>query len=237
MPLFHNTWAFNFRTLSRANPAKLTPTDCPVFNERLLYFFYGRPAYRVLDEESDLLSYAPVCFLLKPDAVTSVERVFPFDTGAFHTNRFSPYVHAKMNKADFELGTDASSARKAITAFFGSTRDYYVGRLSRTLTPTFSQMELAAYIDLVKRPSATAVDDRRYSIEIQTSASISLVGNTLAVVLPYEAMDDSEICTFVIDRLGARPIPYITALGIRPSAFHTAILQVVYEFLDKGGYL
>jgi hypothetical protein len=237
MPLFHSTSSYNFRAISQAASADLTPTHCPVFNEDLLYFFYGRPAYRVSDHNSDTIAYAPVCFIIKPDVVMLVERVFPFDTGAFHHGRFAQYVHESMTKDSFQLGSDLTAARKAITAFFGSCRRYYLGQLSPTLAPSFSQMELATYVQIVKRPLADIVDDRRYSIEVQTRSSIALIGNTLAVVLPYEAMEDSAINTFVVKRLGAQPIPYSTALGIPPADFRGEIRVRVQQFLERGSYL
>jgi hypothetical protein len=142
-----------------------------------------------------------------------------------------------MTKEAFELGTDVSAARKAITALFGSTRNYYLGQLSATLDPSFSQMELATYVDIVKRPSASFVDDRRYSIEIQTPSSVSLVGNTLAVVLPVVAMQDETISTFVVKRLGALPITYHSMLGVPPSEFHGEIRYLVEQFLESRGYI
>ncbi len=237
MPLFHNTSSYSFREISQAASPDLIPTHCPVFDQKLLYFFYGRPAYRVTDSESDNIGYLPVCFLIKPDAIMSVERVFPFDTGAFHHDRFAPYVHEKMAKEDFQLGNDISAAQKAISALFGSGRQYYIGHLSDKLAPKFSEMELLTYVQIVSRPPASVVDDRRYSIEIQTQSSLSLIGNTLAVVLPYEAMDDPTIRTFIVNKLGAHPITYQSYWGIRPSDFHGEIRVLVQQFLEQRRYL
>ncbi|SEK00155.1 hypothetical protein SAMN05518849_1256 [Sphingobium sp. AP50] len=83
----------------------LDPVPCPVFNkEPLIYFFYGRPAYRASAQiqSNGLDAYAPICIIMKPDAADP-RRIFPFDSGAFHHHLLADFTHHRMMKEDFEL--------------------------------------------------------------------------------------------------------------------------------------
>src|ERR1017187_6871464 len=96
LPFVHMTDVF---VLSRiAATEQLEPTECPVFKEPLLYLFCGRPSYRPNSKDlpSSLGSMAPVCFVLRPEALASVARVFPFDSGAFQAGLFNDFLHSKM---------------------------------------------------------------------------------------------------------------------------------------------
>src|SRR3954452_19547101 len=64
---------------------------CDVFNEHLIYFFYGRPAYRhaLGSDPSGNLDLCPVCFVFKPHTIGgAVKRVFACDSGGIQNGYF-----------------------------------------------------------------------------------------------------------------------------------------------------
>ena len=70
LPLMHVTKAETFARYLAKNE-KLEPRTCPVFGEALLYFFYGRPAYK-LDNENPIITdeyLFPVCFIDRKSVV------------------------------------------------------------------------------------------------------------------------------------------------------------------------
>jgi hypothetical protein len=98
----HSTDAFALRNILESG--MFVPRLCPVFKKDLLYFFYGRPAYRKSTGESiGIPARAPVVFVLAPDLVDMGVRVFPFDTGAYAAGRYGRWIHESMVMEDFEM--------------------------------------------------------------------------------------------------------------------------------------
>lgn len=68
MPLTHITKGVVAEDIMRCG--RIEPVDCPIFCERLAYFFYGRPAYRVSEEgvvKAEAL--CPFCFIFDPKLI------------------------------------------------------------------------------------------------------------------------------------------------------------------------
>src|SRR5215218_641104 len=101
LPLFHNCDGLSFRDILSVD--QLKPSKCSVFNEDLLYFFYGRPAYRAVKDGNAVSSNSlyPICIVVRPDAPLSPVRIAPFDTGAFAKGMYSGFMNPRMNRADF----------------------------------------------------------------------------------------------------------------------------------------
>jgi len=45
LPVFHATSSIKFEDILKEN--RIRPSNCENFGEKILYLFYGRPAYRV----------------------------------------------------------------------------------------------------------------------------------------------------------------------------------------------
>src|SRR5260221_12961876 len=75
LPFFHSCDAVSFRSILLAK--KILPTKCAVFkNEKLLYLFYGRPAYKSgILKRSGLRSLLPSSFIIKCDDVKPIKRI------------------------------------------------------------------------------------------------------------------------------------------------------------------
>jgi hypothetical protein len=235
MPFIHGTDSYALRATS----GLLEASKCPVFGEELLYFFYGRPGYRVaakVGSRSDM-SRCPVCFVFKPDIAIPAKRVYPFDTGAFDDGMFNGFRHPGMGLESFLLGSSLDLPQKVVEYFFGSNRSYYFGALKSDLTFDFDEMEIQAYYDLIRLTGETEYDDRRYTIEVQLENSLQVEGNVIAVVLPNAALQSANISGTILSKWRALPITYNTYQGTRPAEYNAVVREQLLEFLSKRGYL
>src|SRR4051812_3905467 len=109
LPLVHNTDTYRFDRIRTEGLIKAKA--CPIFNEKLIYLFYGRPSYRVHPNvrATDADWFAPICLIMNNDLISGAHRLMPFDTGAFAGDRMKDIFHPDMEMTDFELdvATDA----------------------------------------------------------------------------------------------------------------------------------
>lgn len=208
LPLTHMTDAYTLRDISAVN--RLTPTDCAIFQEPLLYLFYGRPAYRVASQQrnSGLDAYWPVCFVLKSDNVVP-SRVYPFDTGAFEDGRFDDYRHHGMIKEDFELEPDPSSPGRLINLFWPDARSYFDNRASLVPDTDPFDFEAKYYRELIGTRANRPFDERHSAIEIQSRSPIRLADNLVAIIVPQDFATDGLITKFEAMDVIVLPIPTV----------------------------
>ena len=248
LPLMHTTDSYNFRKIIEVG--KLEPGPCNVFsNDNLLYLFYGRPAYRVSPDDrvspdeikTSLKVFFPVCFVLKPDCIISAKRVFPFDSGAFASGKYSQHFHNHMKLESFLVEPDPVNEGKIaipgtpiriVSAFYGDNRTYYSGSIHGTAKGSPLDFEVECFSDLIQSKSKTKYDDRRSSIEIQIDSDIILSPDTIrAVVIPMVYMEDTKIREIIIGEWGAEPILY-EIYHSEPSQFTLIIMEKVKHFLE-----
>lgn len=238
MPLMHSTSLYKFRTVLSKN--KLEATECPVFNENLLYLFYGRPSYRVASNSGARtdVTYCPICFILKPACLSRIKRIYPFDTGAFDSGLFGPYVPKESTLSDYYSGCDFDMPRRIVDLFFGSNRAYYFGEVSSNFNAGIFDFELDSYYQLISSTGESCVDDRKSSIEIQLDYNISLNEKSVyAIVLPKASMEDPDVFDAINKEWKAIPITYNTFKGTAPSEYHGVIREQLSRFLEDEGYI
>lgn len=207
LPLTHLTDGYHLRSITEGG--HLEPSQCHVFGEPLLYFFYGRPAYRVAANlpSNGFEAYWPICFLMRPAAV-STKRIYPFDSGAFHTGRFGNFFHRDMIKEDFELDVDPTMPARLLNLFWPDAKSYFDNR--GALAPDFNviDFELKSYAEIIRAKSNEGFDERNSAIELQTDVPVPLEGNILAVILPIDFADQKTRAHF--EKLGALVLPFNT---------------------------
>jgi hypothetical protein len=88
LSLIHTSDFCRLQGIQEANSLTGLP-DSRFNDDRLLYFFYGRPSYRVNPAVSNtrVSSFAPISFVFKKDLIWNAARLHPFDTGAFIDKR------------------------------------------------------------------------------------------------------------------------------------------------------
>jgi hypothetical protein len=165
---------------------------CNVFNEPLIYLFYGRPAYRAQESQQLRLSArAPVILIFNNDIESSGARLLPFDSGAFKS-RYEPWRHQEMKLSEFLMPCGQDAAERHVSEFFGSKGNYLNMQPSRPTRPYSGEFEVETIAEILNDHSAEPADDRRLAIELQLNRSLLLTNaDTYALVIP-ESISEAE---------------------------------------------
>jgi hypothetical protein len=237
MPLVHVCDCYSLRNI--LSTKKIQPAACPVFEEDLLYYFYGRPSYRVKDGglASNTKSMFPVCFIIDPVHVLGVKRIYPFDTGAYHAGLYSNQIHRNAKCDDYEFDSSFEFVQKFVSMFYGSNVNYYDG--TTTVTPDkFPVMgfEFHSLHQLINQVGIAMADDRSYTIEIQSAAETVLArGSVKAVVVPDDVMTDEALVDFLLEN-DVEALTYSSLRGA-PSHITPLIIDKVRSYYIEQGVM
>ena len=221
----------------------------PIFDENLLYFFYGKPSFfPKTTQSSNLLFNTQVFFVLKPDIISAARRVFPFDSGAFTVGLYARYLSAGMNLLDFQIELDTAhsggtpyptSAQKIVAAIYGTNENYFRSEHREDLAPSMMDFEVHAFLELLRSKAGEDFDDRRSVIEIQSTRPVSLNSDTMAgIILPIELVEHDSVAAF-IDRCGLDSDSILTynAMRSKPEYYAALATERVGTLLEQKGYL
>lgn len=237
LPLIHGTDVYRF--VNAMEDGKLRPRPCNVFvGELLLYFFYGRPSYRVNSSEpaTSLDHYLPVCLLFKNDTIRPIKRIFPFDSGGFNQEFYADAFHRDMKLEDFGLEPDPTTPGRVVSLFFGSDESYLKARPISTLTADPTELEAVSYHALISQRLSNTLDNRVSGIEIQFEGSLALDGNVEAAILP-DSLLSSPTLAGALKAKGIAPLPYAQVDRQRPSEYVTKIFDLCFEYYRRVGLL
>jgi len=205
-------------------------TPCEVFNEHLIYFFYGRPAYRhaLGSEPSGNLDLCPVCFVFKPHTIGSgAKRIFACDSGGIHKGYFKDHL-LPPDRDEMQLDTTLDSARKLVPLVFGDNSRYFLGKAKAALPAAFATGSPAArFHALLTDTGALAGDDRRSAVEVQMDSPVPLDHQLLYVVLPKDKLNESGTREVILQTWQADPIGYDVYIGRQPHEYRTAICAIL----------
>jgi hypothetical protein len=237
LPFFHTCKGKDFRKIFTSK--QLSTSDCPEFKEKLLYLFYGKPAYRVSSNgyTSRDIGRFPVCFIVNNQSLQGVKRVFPFDTGALIHSLLKDVCGDETNPAKYELGTDIDTVKKFVCFLYGSDKNYFncTPRIKAEDVASFS-FELQHILSLATESSDKQWDNRAYTIETQCCANIGLTKERIsAIILPSSYMNSTEIVDFLFNE-GIEAITYSTE-RTDPGHMSTHLMGLAQQYLEKKGVL
>jgi hypothetical protein len=197
LSLIHTSDFRRLQDIQEINSLKAMPDKR--FNvERLLYFFYGRPSYRVHPDVSNtrVSSFAPISFVFKKDISWNSTRIHPFDTGAFIDKRMMTTIHSDFKLGDFEIKAIPESAQAIVSAFYDGNGNYIdcnpTNKVDVEELIKKRQLRVETYYDLLRSAPNERGDERLHSIEVQFNDDMALKGNLLAVVIPARFFDDEQ---------------------------------------------
>lgn len=197
LPLLHITGTGVARNIILTGMLEARP--CKFFNEKLLYFFFGRPAYRLRNGEkkSDQISRSPFVFILNSDFV-SPKYVYPFDSGAALSGKYTGEDPTLCLK-DYELNPSIEGARKHLNWAFDSVDDYLQGRLKPTISKDIEHYECSVlgYITIAQQATKSInnlelYDDRAASIEVSSAHNIDIQSAVDLAILPKQYLEGSS---------------------------------------------
>jgi hypothetical protein len=164
---------------------------CSVFQEDVLYLFYGGVFYRTEQNPTRNVSELPIAFLFDPSVLSDVTRYYPFDTGAMAAGRFGDWgTRFNSFKETFRVsgGRDHHIPCRMVHHIFGDNKQYLVGHVNpdcKNKPDPLPQLFDFMSSDL----SLHHVDHRQCMIECQVTRPITLERHLLWVAFP-ESMTD-----------------------------------------------
>jgi hypothetical protein len=194
LPMVHTTEYFRLASIKTGSILQLTA--CDVFNEPLLYFFYGRPAYRDASQTHPVrdIGFYPICFVFRPGTICKkVKRLYPFDTGAAHAGLYEPEIARANALADYSVVTAIENARKIVSGFFETEEQYLSNKPKSGLHFSSSESDAQSYYELITGGGDADCDDRRSAVEIQIADSLDLRQGIMAIVLPTCFLEDKDL--------------------------------------------
>lgn len=236
LPLIHCTTADICLRILDAR--EISPRHCPVYDDDLLYLFYGRPAYKPGSGNgaSGILDLAPVCLVMDPTILGPAIRILPFDSGGY--SHYAPLVGPNLSLQSFEMGPDPTAPMRLVHAYYETNARYYEQRpqLSEADLP-FSQLAARAYARLLADPAMRSTDDRCGTVEIQLTGAIPLSSALRAIVAPAAVLDDPMVVEVLSECPNATPLPYKTYGRSDPLSFAHALYERVETLLRDQGAL
>jgi hypothetical protein len=208
LPVAHLSTVRWFDTI--ASGGYLVPTACDVFKTKILYLSYGGIHYRTANKQSENATELPLAFLFDPTVLDSIERYYPFDTGAMAklnlgnwTRRLKPIF-----KSQFKVGGgDYNTPVKMVHYIYGSNQTYLRGEVDATCGRKPSPLPLLCQF-LSDDLSSLGIDHRQRMIEGQTTKPLSLGKGLLWVAYPECKTRDYKPLLWKIYELSKPTIPY-----------------------------
>lgn len=238
LPLCHTSDGYSFEKIIKHEMIKAT--ECKHFESDLIYFFYGRPAYRTAKGDMAIENsfYFPVCFVINLNGIQAQPvRVAPFDTGAFAAGLMDQYRHPKMKISDFIIHNSTEKApARIVSGFYGTNRNYLAGKPKAETAKPYDafDFETNCYFNIISDRSKGIVDDRKRTIEIQFSENIPLNDRTLnMIVCPSEFADTALLSGFTKKYPSILINTYDTYRG-NPNEFQAIIRHEVTKYINNG---
>jgi hypothetical protein len=183
LPAIHMTTSFAFDAIF--TDRELKPQKCDVFAEDLLYFYYGRIAYRTKSTEPlESEAYAPVVLLLRCEGLNIDHGVYPFDTGG--RDLYETAIPKEAETPNFRL-RDLAAEERLINAFWESPNAYYYFRLahlrSKPLVP--SDRHARMYQDLLNAKGGHFLHRRSQATRMTRSTLLRAISPTLRLHLDH----------------------------------------------------
>lgn len=238
LPMVHTTEYFNLASIQASS--KLQTSHCSIFNESLLYFFYGRPAYRNSSQITPTrdVGFYPICFVFRPGTIgKKAKRIYPFDTGASQSGLYEPDIKPTEALADYQLQTAVESARRIVGCFFETDEQYLSNNTKPGLRFSSVKTEPESYYRLISGGGQPSCDDRCSAVEIQIAECLDIGHDIMAVALPTCFLEDKNLAKTLLTVWRAQPLTYDAVIGMRPLEFHGAIRELVRRFYLQSGLL
>jgi hypothetical protein len=238
LPMVHTTEYFNLASIQASG--KLQTSHCGIFKESLLYFFYGRPAYRDSSQITPTRNvvFYPICFVFRPGTIgKKAKRIYPFDTGASQAGLYEPDIKPTEALADYQLQTAVESARRIVDCFFETDEQYLSNKTRPGIRFSSAEADPESYYRLINGGGQPGCDDRCSAVEIQIADCLDVGHDIMAIALPTCFLEDKALTRTLLTVWRAQPLTYDAVIGMRPLEFHGVIRELIRRFYIQSGLL
>jgi hypothetical protein len=228
LPLMHTTTVV--KLLKIFFEGHLNLEECPVFKRPLVYFFYGRTAYRLdpLERQTSQAAAAPVVLIFRPESVP-IRSVYPFDTGGY-PHGSQALAQGRVEMGDFAMST-VKDADKTVQHFWKSRKSYFWFQTNDLVQPSsFPQGNIYAQLYHGLLALDSSADDRRGTVEISCEKSVEVSSaSLLGLVIPHDLMERNEVKSLE-DTVKVRSYPYFGGRGVE---YFSEIRTLVGSILEE----
>jgi hypothetical protein len=241
LPFVHTT--LSCYAMDILQQMKLEKKPCNKFkDENLLYFYYARPAYRKIENQTTSdKSLAPVVLIIEP-ILDDIKRIFPFDSGVY--DKYTEiHLSSRAKLSDYELPKTLQDVQFYINAIFGSNHNYCVGKIRmNNELPIIIQKQrqtnhsLDNLLNLFSKTNKDDLDDRRFTVEIQSANDFFLSGKLLAVIAPNFYEGDENFVRILIEN-NARSYYYEYYEWLRVNEHTIEVYNRTRNYYKEQGYI
>ncbi len=234
LPLLHNCSAYHFEQILASG--FLDATDCKVFNEKLLYTYYGTPSYRLnfKTSTSNILNFL-VCFIIDGEKAKGLYKIFPFDSGAFiHLPEFKSLLTKEDTEIDnFQLSPELKSAKKIVKSFYKTNENYIRETPDLMIDINDDQEDLLDYKNIIEYKDDSIIDNRKSTVELIFNTRIELSKDIIKqIIIPKDFLDNPKLISLIQEKTGIdTPLTYRTCRG-NPNEFFGLIRDKYLDFED-----
>ena len=234
--LTHITSSYNLRDILEQGSLENFET-CEVLEERVVYAFYGRAAFRTPQGNvpASLTSRCPTVLILDPNAVPPPKYAFGFDSGAFMDRMMDPHLDRYMPLFDFLITPDPAAAAKLIGAVFGNNENFLLNRPQGQLVAPIGNFEAESYLSIVRSDGLgeRRMDDRYSTPEFVFAHPINIQRCIKAAVMPDDLAHDPNFGG-LLRSYDAKVFEYQWVRGSRPDELQMqlrGLVRLAYESL------
>lgn len=236
LPAVHTTNVTSFSEIIERDSIKLTL--CKYYKKDLLYFFYGKPSYKVTGRSNTatrILGDAAITFVFDISTLPKFYKSFALDTGASFGSRYDRLLPKGLSIDDFVMGSDPAELASYVTRFFGGNQNYFVGEHEMGDRPNALDSVSNAISDIAKSVSSIDLDERACTCEIQLDSPISFrKAKLITIVMPGQVFDEREVKDALI-RWNVKPILYRMKRAV-PTERSEVISEKLGDFYELEGY-
>ncbi|MDO9577169.1 MAG: tetratricopeptide repeat protein [Candidatus Cloacimonadales bacterium] len=214
-----------------------------VSDKELVYLFYGLPFYiyetgngeNINIETTDDL---PIGLIFKPSTVCQFSSCYPFDTGAFFSDKYKNILRCSFNELEnyYRLPLiDGVEIRKLTHRYYSENENYCLGDVIVSLKNAADTKE-EKLIRLLTYSADSPLDLRVRAFEIHSINNLSLKDNLLAVVLPKSrSLKFTNIVEQVeTDYPSAGIVMYRDFVKGNHETFRTLIMQTTMDYYEDN---
>jgi len=207
LPLAHVSSVGGFDSILASG--KLVPRHCDLLQRSCVFLSYGavhfRPASRQVIAQRPPPPELPIVFLFQPSLLSSVDRCYPFDTGALLSGRFGHDETGKEWRATFTpidercavLVKDGHGPWSLVQRLYESNERYLDGNAVPRGSETGVLGELLRLLRADLR--VAGIDQRQQTIECIASSELLLDAKLCWVGLPEGDLEAD--CYELLDRI------------------------------------
>lgn len=233
LPLTHVTDFASLIKILKSGELK-SSSKCKVYNDNLVYTFYGRPAYRSLNHTVHQdLPFAPVCLILKHECIDHAFRIMPFDSGYF--DEYGPAMHETWTRQDFGLDTEKRHERKLCGLFYNDTKCYMKCQVTGGLGFDAAAMHLNQYYRLITNGLSSKFDERCSTVEIQFRPGLDLPNRIQCLIVPEPGLT-SEIQELA-RKYNADILVYRFRAPFRSNELYVPMYEATEDYFETNGIM